>query len=108
MGIEALIDVFLESVAIIADLELEQAEQTHIGRDVALQLYSFKVSAAESIANAIRAVPDYPMIAIEAEIESAASVCDLPFISPFDELFESYLDTALLARSIAKDFFDYA
>lgn len=108
MGTEALIDVFLESVAIIADLELEQAEQTHMGRDVALQLYSFKVSAAESIANAIRAVPDYPMIAIEAEIESAASVCDLPFISPFDELFESYLDTALLARSIAKDFFEYA
>lgn len=108
MGVDVLIDVFLESAAIIADLELEQAEQTPIGRQEALQLYSYRVSAADSIARAMRSMPECPYIAIDTEIESAQVMCDVPFISVYDTLFESYLEMALLARSVAKDFFDYA
>ena len=108
MGIETLIDVFLESVAIVADLELEQAEQTPLGRREALQLYSYRVSAAGSVADAIRRSPDHPFIVIDTEIDSAQAMCNLPFISQYDTLFESYLEVALLARSIAKDFFEYA
>ena len=108
MGVDALIDIFLESAAIIADLELEQAEQTPLGRREALQLYSYRVSAAGSVADAIRRSPDHPFIAIDTEIDSAQGMCDLPFITPYDTLFESYLEMALLARSVAKDFFEYA
>lgn len=108
MGVDVLIDVFLESAAIIADLELEQAEQTPLGRREALQLYSYRVSAADSIARAMRLTPECPYIAIDTEIESAQVMCDLPFITAYDTLFESYLEMALLARSVAKDFFEYA
>jgi hypothetical protein len=108
MGVDVLIDVFLESAAIIADLGLEQAEQTPLGRREALQLYSYRVSAADSVADAIRRTPDQPFIAIDTEIDSAQVMCDLPFITPYDNLFESYLEMALLARSVAKDFFEYA
>lgn len=108
MGVEALIDVFLESVAILADLELEQAEQTPLGVRESLQIYSYKMSAADTIAKAIRRAPEDPMIAIETEIDCAQVMCDLPYISSHDSLFECYRDTALLARSVAKDFFEYA
>jgi hypothetical protein len=108
MGVEALIDIFLESAAILSDLDLEQAEQTPLGRREALRTYSYRVSAASSIAEAMRHSSESPMMAIDTEIDSAQVMCDLPFISMHDDIFESHLEMALLARSIAKDFFEYA
>lgn len=108
MGIETFVDIFLEAVAIMADLELEQSGQSPLDRREALQRYSYQVTAAESIANAIRKSLDDPLIVIENEIDNARVVCDLPFISLHDGVFDAHLEMALLARSIAKDFFEYA
>ena len=108
MGVETLIDIFLETVAIMADVELEQSGQSPLDRREALQRYSYQVTAAESIANAIHKSLDDPLIVIENEIDNARVMCDLPFISLHDGVFDAHLEMALLARSIAKDFFEYA
>ena len=108
MGVEAFIDIFLEAVAIIADAELEQSGLSPLDQREALQTYSYRVSAAESIASAIRRNPDVPLIVIDNEIDSAQVMCDLPFIFRHADVFSTYLETALLARSVAKDFLEYA
>lgn len=108
MGIDALVDVFLEAVAIMADLELEQSGLSPLDRREALQRYSYQVTAAENIADALRTSLDDPLITIENAIDNARVMCDLPFITLHDGVFDAYLEIALLARSIAKDFFEYA
>lgn len=108
MGVETLIDVFLEAAAIMSDLELEQSGLSPLEQREALQTYSYRVTAAESIASAIRRSPDNPLIVIDNEIDSAQVMCDLPFIFGHADVFSAYLETALLARAVAKDFFDYA
>lgn len=108
MGIETFVDIFLEAVAIMADLELEQSGQSPLDRREALQRYSYQVTAAENIAAAIRKSLDDPLIVIENEIDNARVMCDLPFITLHDGVFSAHLEMALLARTIAKDFFEYA
>lgn len=108
MGVDTLIDVFLEAVAIMADVELEQSGQSPLDRREALQRYSYQVTAAENIATAIREGIDEPLIVIENEIDKARVMCDLPFITLHDGVFDAHLEVALLARSITKDFFEYA
>ena len=108
MGVETLIDIFLENVAILADVELEQSGQSPLDKREALQRYSYQVTAAETIADAMRKSLDDPLIVIENEIDNARVMCDLPFISIHDGVFDAHLEMALLARSIAKDFFEYA